>query len=562
MLNSANFQMMSTQHPTPYLLGNCLSTDRGAFTQVYVYQPQCEGDTKKFAVRVFNNELGQQEELLATFITDCKQLLSLNLSHVNIVQHVDMFSENNRHGLIMEMMDTSLTSYLHSSENIPFQIQIGLSHDIAQALAYLHQNGIIHQNLTAKSVLLVQDSHTNLPLAKVGDFGMTNFLYSTGLSTQKPSMKFDIECFGALITEIMSQQYVHVSAVQQIDSIISYRDNPLVSIVQCCFKDDSITADILTMRIAKQAIAYTCRQLKQEVTLQQKLKPIDALLQRSCDAVMDHTRNIIYLRQGKQKKLFVLNLNHNAWETRPDCTLLQCALVFFEGNLFAIGGAETDESPRSREVYKLIEDVPFQKWENIHTPLNIDRGRSTTLACNISKCVVVAGGENLRSVIKPLSSVEIYTREGWHLASELPGTLCCASGTIAKDNVYLLGGWRERGEELLAVYTCHLSELIGTRDTPSTQVWNQVRISPCPVGSTTCLTLRDKLLIVGGNAPKGDIAIRVYNDCTKTWDIIGHLPEPRYLCYAQALCNCRFLIIGGCKSSSVPTGDASIFELK
>jgi hypothetical protein len=550
------------------LLGNCLSTDRGAFTQVYVYPSQHIGDAKKYVVRLFNNERGQQEGLLATFVADCERLLALNLNHINIVQHVRMFSDTNRYGLIMEMMEISLTSHLHGSANIiPFHIQIGLSHDIAQGLAYLHQNGIIHQNLTAKSVFLMQDSHTNLPLAKVGDFGMTNFLYSTGLRTQAPSIQFDIKCFGALVAEIMSQQYVHVSAIQQIDSIIRDRDNPLVSIVKCCFEDDSIRADILAMRIAKQTIAYTCRQLEQKVTLQQTLKSTDADLQRSCDAVMDHTRNIIYLRQGKKKKLFVFNLNHNAWETRPDCKLLQCALVFYEGNLLAIGGTETDNSQRSNAVYKLVEDV--QDWE-LQTELLTARSRTTALECtfNNENILIVAGGERLvpssdpDSRFESMRTVEVGTGQQWCLASDLPGTLCCASGTVINENVCLLGGWSKRGEELLDVYTCRLSELIETVNSPSTQVWSRLKITPCPVGSTTGISLQGKLLIVGGNNPRGDSAIRVYNEHSKTWDVIGRLPESRYLCYAQALCNCRFLITGGCNSSTVATGDAYIYELK
>ena len=572
MFNFANFQIMSIQQ---YQLGDCISTNPGAFTLVHLSQRI--GDSRKFAVRLFNNELHQQEELLATFIADCERLLNPKLSHANIIQHEGIYSDilNNRHGLIMEMMETSLTLYLHNSENIhqpvPFPIQIGLSHDIAHALAYLHQNGIIHQNLTAKSVFLMQDSHTNLPLAKIGDFGMVNFLQRAGLCTDVPSMKSNILSFGALVTEIMSKQYVHPSDTPKIDSIISLLDNPLVSIVKYCFEEDCLTADILTMRIAKQSITYTCRQVEQEEIVQvQMLQSADAQLQRSCDAVMDHTRKIVYLRQGKYKKVFALNLNHNAWEDRPDCKLLQCALVLFDGDLLAIGGTETDESQRSDAVYKLVEDVQNPEWKLHAIGLFTARSRATALVCkfNNKDVLIIAGGERRafnvdpKSKFESLRTVEVGTQQSWNLACALPGTLCCASATVFKGNICLLGGWSERGVVQQAVYTCHLSKLMGTLNSPTAQVWSEVGISPCPVGSTTCLTLGDKLLIVGGNQPKGDTAIRVYNECTKNWDIVGHLPEARYLCYAHALCKCRFVVIGGCKSSSVPNGDTYIFELK
>ena len=252
-------------------------------------------------------------------------------------------------------------------------------------LGIILQQGLIHREK-------MHDSHTNVPLAKIGDFGMTVFIQRTGLCTKVPSMKFDILSFGALVTEIMSKQYMHVSATEQIDGIIRLLDNPLVSIIKCCFQEDCLTADILTMRIAKQTIAYTGREIEEQgATIKdlqaqsfqvqsQTLESADARLQRSCDAVLDRTHNIIYLRQGMDRKLFVFNLSDNTWKDLIDCNLLQCALVFFDGNLLAIGGAKTDESPHSSEVYKLVEDTQSHKWENTQISLNIARGRSTALA--------------------------------------------------------------------------------------------------------------------------------------------------------------------------------------
>ena len=72
---------------------------------------------------------------------------------------------------------------------------------------------------------------------------------------------------------------------------------------------------------------------------------------------------------------------------------------------------------------------------------------------------------------------------------------------MVKDIVYLLAGWSERDEELLSVYTCQLSKLIGTLNTLFSQVWSQVRVAPCPVAQTTCITFHNKLLIMGGTVP-------------------------------------------------------------
>ena len=102
------------------------------------------------------------------FEQECQFLKCIN--HPNIVQYLGMYRdpETNAPVLLMELMDESLTHFLESSpEHIPYHIQVNLSHDIAQALAFLHANGIIHRDLSSNNVLLIAGSR-----AKITDFGM------------------------------------------------------------------------------------------------------------------------------------------------------------------------------------------------------------------------------------------------------------------------------------------------------------------------------------------------------------------------------------------------------
>ena len=85
--------------------------------------------------------------------------------------------------LLMELMDDSLTHFLEQSkEHLPHHVQVNISHDIAPALAFLHDNRILHRDLSSNNVLLIGASVR----AKVTDFGMSKLTelnpYMTGLT--------------------------------------------------------------------------------------------------------------------------------------------------------------------------------------------------------------------------------------------------------------------------------------------------------------------------------------------------------------------------------------------
>ena len=74
----------------------------------------------------------------------------------------------------MELMRESLTHFLESSStDVPYHLQVNISHGIALAVAHLHRNGILHRDLSSNNVLL-NDGHQ----VKVTDFGMSKIAAS------------------------------------------------------------------------------------------------------------------------------------------------------------------------------------------------------------------------------------------------------------------------------------------------------------------------------------------------------------------------------------------------
>ena len=133
--------------------------------------------------------------------------------------------------LLMELMDESLTHFLERSQQpLAYHIEVDLCHDIAQALAYIHSNGIIHRDLSSNNVLLLASK------AKITDFGMSKLLDANPRMTpltmcpgtlvymppeatkEQPVYSSKIDCFsfGVLEIQIMTRQFPDPGPAMQI----------------------------------------------------------------------------------------------------------------------------------------------------------------------------------------------------------------------------------------------------------------------------------------------------------------------------------------------------------
>ena len=242
------------------------------------------------------------------FELECQFLSRIN--HPNIVQYLGTYRdpETNAPVLLMELMDESLTHFLESSPgDIPYHIQVNLSQDIAQALAFLHANGIIHRDLSSNNVLLIAGSR-----AKVSDFGMSKFtdINATHLATMttcpgtpvymspealdEPPVyteKLDNFSFGVLLVQILTRQFPAPSVQFEIERIPSRRDpthiieakvpvpeverrqahinlieptHPLLPIALECLKDEAVE------RPSSQQLCQSLDALKNEESLRQE----------------------------------------------------------------------------------------------------------------------------------------------------------------------------------------------------------------------------------------------------------------------------------------------------
>ena len=106
----------------------------------------------------------------ALFEQECRFLSEIR--HPNIVQYLGVAHDpvTGLPILLMELMDDSLTHFLEQSEErLPYHMHVNINHDIALGLAFLHDNRILHRDLSSNNVLLIGAGIR----AKVTDFGMS-----------------------------------------------------------------------------------------------------------------------------------------------------------------------------------------------------------------------------------------------------------------------------------------------------------------------------------------------------------------------------------------------------
>ena len=159
---------------------------------------------------------------LRRFEQECEFLSQIK--HPNIVQYLGTYRDPDSRALVllMELMDESLTHFLNRmSIPLPYYLEVGISHDVAIALAYLHSNNIIHRDLSSNNVLLLHGCR-----AKVSDFGMSTLATSSSGNsrtvcpgtpaymppealneTPKYSEMLDSFSFGVLLLQILTQEF-------------------------------------------------------------------------------------------------------------------------------------------------------------------------------------------------------------------------------------------------------------------------------------------------------------------------------------------------------------------
>ena len=199
-----------------------------------------------------------------------------SISHPNIVQYRGIFYEHQQSNvpvMLMELMDTSLTSFIEGQPYISNTTKMSILHDVSLGLYYLHSQEppIIHRDLSPNNVMI--KSYLPQPVAKISDLGVAKTVQPDrhrtmtkvpGTMDFMPPEAFndipqygppmDIFSYGGIALFVINQEWPRPSAAVTFDPItgrvqgfsevdrrhnyFKFKDGPVKQLILACLSND------------------------------------------------------------------------------------------------------------------------------------------------------------------------------------------------------------------------------------------------------------------------------------------------------------------------------------
>ena len=256
----------------------------------------------------------------------------------------------------------------------------------------------------------------------------------------------------------------------------------------------------------------------------------------------------------QNKNVYSFDSSNKKWSELPECSNYGFSLAMVNSLLTAIGGKMPN-----RAVTNSLLSLTDSKWTEQLPPMPTKR-QLTAAVCN-DMYLAVAGGVGEKG--KYLSTVEVMDIKSqppqWSIASSLPHPLIQAAETLCGDQVYMLGGQDQDRKQTKSVFTCSMTALVQSSQTPSLgaqlivrlktlalpKVWH--KLADVPYCRCTCTSLQRQLLAVGGEDSDGNktTAIHTYNTTNNSWEVISHMTTPRSQCPVAVLPHNKLIVVGG-----------------
>jgi hypothetical protein len=146
-----------------------------------VYQALDTALDRTVAMKELPHHLTARSDLARRFRQEARLLA--RLSHPNIVQVYDLIEDDNRLWIAMEFVEGgTLADAIERSGAVAWPEALRLGRQIAAALKFAHEQGVIHRDVKPINILLTTDG-----VPKITDFGLAKLLESS-VHTQEGSL--------------------------------------------------------------------------------------------------------------------------------------------------------------------------------------------------------------------------------------------------------------------------------------------------------------------------------------------------------------------------------------
>lgn len=148
----------------------------GGMAEVYkAHQP---GLDRYVAIKLMHRHLARTGDFVSRFRREARSIGQLQ--HTHILHVIDFDVENDVYYLVMDFIQgESLKEYLEKEKKLSVDESLTLIMQMADAIEYAHQQGMIHRDIKPANIMFLDDSHQHTLLA---DFGMARLQNDSGLT--------------------------------------------------------------------------------------------------------------------------------------------------------------------------------------------------------------------------------------------------------------------------------------------------------------------------------------------------------------------------------------------
>jgi serine/threonine-protein kinase len=141
-----------------------------------VYKAQDTLLERHVALKILHEQYSADDDFVERFKREARSVAQLQ--HPNIVTVIDRGEEDGCQYIVFEYIDgESLKQLVDRTGPLPARRVVELGLQIAEALAFAHQHGLVHRDVKPQNVLIDPDGR-----AKVTDFGIARSLEAQGLT--------------------------------------------------------------------------------------------------------------------------------------------------------------------------------------------------------------------------------------------------------------------------------------------------------------------------------------------------------------------------------------------